>query len=959
MRQVGKAVFTLISFFIATLVCGQIPYFKSHQFTSNYNKIQINTILEAQDGFLWFGTSEGLFEYDGQDFIKIESKDTFPDFQVTALYEDQEETIWIGTKKGDIYCLKLDRKLEKWMPEEGLPVVMITGFLETDDGVFWISTYGEGLYYYQNKRLYNIDVEDGLIDLEIYNIAKHRQNHVLVATDGGVNICKIVNKKKEIHQLTTADGLSDEIAKTILSDSEGSFWVGTYDKGVDYWNGKTQAFESLIPDWKYGEINHLEQFKNKELWIGTNGNGLFRFNFKTKQLDEISIPRFRNSKVFDLHRDVEGNIWVLNNTSGISSANRQFEQIAHQSGSVQSILTDHQNRLWLGTPDGLFLMQKEERGVIRFQPYFQDKKINILSLYEDENKCIWIGTFGQGLYCYDVLKNKIRHFSKAEGLDNGNILSIVGSKDQLWLATLGGVFEIDINEPLFLKNGIKFRNYNHYDGLGTDFIYTAFVDSKKRTWFGTDGKGISVLDNGKITNYPEANGLPLKAVYAITEDHRGHIWFSTAEHGIFEFDGRSFVRLNVKEGIRDLEIRGLAADDLGNIIIAHRSGIDILNPETKHLIYYDDEVGIKEMEPVLNAFSKDQNGNIYFGASDRIIRYSALNDFIEIHPRNQIKNVNVFFETVDFNNINTFEHTQNSLVFDYVGLWYTNPKKVEYRYQLEGYNPDWIYSKDQQAHYSDLKPGEYNFRVSSTENGAFDGEPTAAYRFKILAPYWQQPWFIVVCIILLGGLIYAWTKWKTQRVQREADIQKEKVESQLEVLKSQINPHFLFNSFNTLISLIEEEPESATIYVEKLSDFYRSLLQYRQKDLIPLQEELELLRNFTYLLKKRFGENIHLTIPDINGQPTFIPPLTLQMLVENAIKHNIVSKRNPLYIDLKVEGNKIHVINNLQKKMTKEKSTQFGLQSIQTRYDLLGGQSVEIEETDKEFKVTIPIIKTT
>jgi len=275
---------------------------------------------------------------------------------------------------------------------------------------------------------------------------------------------------------------------------------------------------------------------------------------------------------------------------------------------------------------------------------------------------------------------------------------------------------------------------------------------------------------------------------------------------------------------------------------------------------------------------------------------------------------------------------------------------------LEGYNPDWIYSKDQQAHYSDLKPGNYTFKVSSTENGAFDNEPVATYAFTIKAPFWQQAWFLILAILFLGGLIYAWTKWKTKRLQREAAIQRERVESQLEVLKSQINPHFLFNSFNTLISLIEEEPTSATVYVEKLSDFYRSLLQYRQKDLIPLQEELELLRNFSYLLKKRFGENIHLEIPDINGRPAFIPPLTLQMLVENAIKHNIVSKRKPLYIKLGIEGDKIYVSNNLQKKLTEEKSTQFGLQSIQTRFALLGEKQVEIKETKEEYKVTIPII---
>jgi ligand-binding sensor domain-containing protein len=945
----------LISLSFSTLISGQIPFFKSHSFPGNYNKIQVNKVLETHNGFLLFGTSEGLFEYDGHEFIPFSSKDSILNIHVTALYEDSANTTWIGTKSGEIYFLLQDRKLKKWTPEEGTPSVMITGFSQTRDSTFWISTYGEGLYYYQKGRMYNMDLEDGLIDLEIYCITKHRENHILVATDSGVNVCKVKNGKKQIVHLDTSNGLSDEIVKTILPGKDESFWVGTYDKGIDYWDNKTQNFEPLIPDWSFGEINQMELFQDKEIWIGTNGYGLYRFDLKTKELNEVDIPRFQNSKIFDLHKDVEDNIWVLNNTSGISSANRQFEQIDHQLGNIQAVLTDKRNKLWLGTAEGLFLVKNNGEIPFEFQAYFQDAKINVTRLYEDHYGYLWVGTFGQGLYCIDVSTNKIRHFFLNEGLENGNILSIAGSNDRIWLATLGGVFEVELGKNIFLKSNITFKNYNHEDGLGTDFIYKVFIDSKNRVWFGTDGKGISVLEDEKITNFPEGNGIPLKTVYAITEDHRGHIWFSTAENGIFEFNGQTFKQLNLKEGIRNLEITGMVTDDLGNIIIIHPSGIDILNPETKHLIYYDEEVGLKGMEPVLDAVCKDQNGNIYFGAKNRIVKYSALSGYIEIHPRNQIRNVNVFFDAVDFKNVNSFDHTQNSLVFDYIGLWYTAPDKVEYRYQLEGYNPGWIYSKDHQAHYSNLKPGKYTFKVSSTENGAFDQEPVTSYSFTINAPFWQEIWFVIACVLLMGGLIYAWVKWNAQRIQRGADIQRERVESQLEVLKSQINPHFLFNSFNTLISLIEEEPASATVYVEKLSDFYRSLLQYREQDLIPLQEELDLLQNFTYLLKKRFGKNINLQIPDINGKPAFIPPLTLQMLVENAIKHNVVSKRKPLYINIFLEGDKICIINNLQKKMTKEKSTRFGLQSIQTRY-ALRGKSVEIEETENEFKVTIPII---
>lgn len=948
--------------FLCINLQGQTPHFRNHPFPAKYKNALVNTILETQDGFLWLGTSEGLFRYDGMEFSCISLRDSLLVGEVTALFEDSQQKIWVGTKTGNIYFLENHKSLQPWEIEEGNPAQKITGFEETTDGVLWISTYGEGVYYFKDGRLYQLGKEDGILGLEIYSMIQHREHSVLLATDLGISICSIKDGQKKIHSLTTEDGLSDEIIKTLLGGENDNFWAGTYDSGVDFWDAKNQTFQSLIPDWKYGEINQLAFFQGKELWIGTNGNGLFRYNFISKKLQKIDLPIFKDSKIYDLHKDVEGNLWVLNNKVGVSSANGQFEQVEHPLDNVQAVLVDQQNTVWLGTSNGLFKVKYLQDGQQKLQSIFPRK--NIISLFEDVHGMIWIGTFGQGLYCltaeqaaHESRPQKLKHFSKEHELSNDNILSIDGSEEMIWLATLGGAYELDISKKIDYAK-VLFRNYTHEDGLGTNFIYKTFVDSKNRTWFGTDGKGISVLENGKILNYQEANGVPLKAVYNITEDHQGHIWLSTAEQGIFKFDEKKFSQF-IFQNTRDIEITSMITDDLGNILIVRPTGIDVLNPTTEQLTYYDKEVGLENLEPVLNAVGKDKNGNIWIGAKNKLIRYSALNEALETRPRTQIKRVNVFFKPIDHQNIKSFSHKQNDLVFDYIGLWFSAPEKVEYRYQLEGYNPDWVYSKDTRAHYSNLPPGNYVFKVMSTDNGIFTSTPIASYIFEIKVPFWQQTWLLVLVILSLLILLYAWVKWKSQRIQSAADLQKERIQSQLEVLKSQISPHFLFNNFNILIALIEDEPETAAEYAEKLSDFYRNLLQYREKDLIPLQEELKLLRNFEFLLKKRFGDDIHLDIPNINGRTAFIPPLTLQMLVENAIKHNVISKRRPLKIKLEVIDDKISITNNLQNKLTKEKSTHFGLQSIQSRYELLGKRGIQIEETEKEFKVTIPILDAT
>ncbi|MEK7256497.1 MAG: histidine kinase, partial [Bacteroidota bacterium] len=322
--------------------------------------------------------------------------------------------------------------------------------------------------------------------------------------------------------------------------------------------------------------------------------------------------------------------------------------------------------------------------------------------------------------------------------------------------------------------------------------------------------------------------------------------------------------------------------------------------------------------------------------------------------------VSVFLEPIDFQRKSIFSHDENNLVFTYTGLWYTDPGTVEYRYKLEGYDLYWIHSKDRQATYSNLPPGEYVFQMTSTENDAYLDEPIIKYAFEVKSPIWMRWWFLVLITLMTGGLLYLIMRERERSINRETTLKKEKIESQFEALKAQINPHFLFNSFNTLISIIEEDPRRAVTYVEHLSDFYRSILQYREKEIISLNEEIKVVEAYTQLLKHRYGDNLRLDIQlEGKGKDLYIAPLTLQMLVENAVKHNVISKTKPLVIAIhSPEANGyIQIQNNLQPKLDAGKSTGFGLQSIVNRYEVLSDRKVKIEKTEEYFKVSIPVIK--
>lgn len=194
---------------------------------------------------------------------------------------------------------------------------------------------------------------------------------------------------------------------------------------------------------------------------------------------------------------------------------------------------------------------------------------------------------------------------------------------------------------------------------------------------------------------------------------------------------------------------------------------------------------------------------------------------------------------------------------------------------------------------------------------------------------------------------------------REEELKKENVTAQLANLRNQISPHFLFNSLNTLIYLIEEDKEKSKEFVHKLSYIYKSVLDTSQKDLVSLKEELRYINAYTGLLKRRFGENLRfeISIGDTDLEKKIVP-LSLQLGIENAVKHNVVSKTNPLKIDIASREDFLVISNNLQKRKPRETREGLGLQNITNRYKLVSNEQVIVENTKESFVLKLPLLDT-
>ncbi len=214
--------------------------------------------------------------------------------------------------------------------------------------------------------------------------------------------------------------------------------------------------------------------------------------------------------------------------------------------------------------------------------------------------------------------------------------------------------------------------------------------------------------------------------------------------------------------------------------------------------------------------------------------------------------------------------------------------------------------------------------------------------------------------IVVGSIYenaYFFEKWKLSIQQNEA-LKSQQIRTQFEVLQNQMSPHFLFNSLNTLTTLIAEDTRLAIAFTEKLSEVYRYILQNKEKELVRLEDELDFVKNYIFLLQIRFPENLKVKY-DIDARylDSNIAPLTIQILVENAIKHNTISKTHPLQIEIYVEnGKSIVVKNNLQLKKVLEKSTQTGLKNIKKRYAYLSKNQIDIITTAQNFMVAVPLL---
>ena len=765
----------LMIFFLllqGNLLSAQIPFFHQYHPLKKNQPFQVNTIFQDRKGFIWFGTDRGLFRFDGTAYKHFTASDSLADNHVTALAEDSLGRIWVGHRNGMLSWFD-NGTIRPFETREGAAVEPVSDILFDKRGVMWFSTLNDGLYYFTNDRLFRVDQEEGLPDNFIYDLFEDPAGNVWAGTDAGIAVCSLEDRKVHLKIINSDDGLPDIIVKKIKHIGGDTIGFATEDAGIYSYNLKTKEIKQIIGSWNFGTISDFA-VKEHQLWISSPRSGLIVYD---RQIDRIKhIAEFDGVSLLTVNtllKDREGNIWAgsktgLSRTLGDAVEHLEMEESLTGS-NVLALTIDTSERIWFSTPAGLFVKSYDVNRAASFSKKISNsllKNSPVISLYTDSNGYVWAGLYGDGLLRIHPETFQIKHFEKE--LRNGNILSINGKGNVIWVATLGGSTSLTFDGDKY-----SIRNYSSADGLSSDFIYQVFTDRRDRTWFATDGKGVTMLDEKGFHRY--LDGLASRVVYSFTEDVDNNIWITSQDNGIYKFDGSKFVTVpEIK--LRDNSIQSISADQYGNLIALHNYGIDVYDTRKKQMRYWGEETGIRDKQPNLNAIATDRHGQLFIGTTRGIIKFSLNNDHTSPAPVAEIDAIRVFGEKIHISGSPRLKHNENNVSIHYLGFWYRNIENLNFLYKLENYDVEWIGTRNQEVTYSKLPPGDYTFKVRVSDSDDFTHSHERSISFSIAKPFWKTSAFYVFVIGLFFISAYGLIKVRERKLLQDKVILEARVE---------------------------------------------------------------------------------------------------------------------------------------------------------------------------------------
>jgi signal transduction histidine kinase/ligand-binding sensor domain-containing protein/CheY-like chemotaxis protein len=713
----------------------------------------VQAVLQTRDGFIWFGTQEGLVRFDGVRFDIFDRSNTkaLPHNNVSALAEDSQGALWIGTSnglarfKGGVFT--------RFGASDGLADTFITAIREDGSGTLWVGTKS-GLLTFVQGRFNVMGASAGLSAINVQALHGHSDGEVWVGTTSGlfrVQMNEIVPVALPATAATTS-------ITAIAEDRHGNSWIGT-EAGL--WRLSDGRFSGVALPAARPSVNSLLLDHDGNLWVGVLGSGLIRVS-GTRLATFSTSEGLSNNTLLAMFEDLEGDLWIGTNGGGlVRLRNGNVTTLATQEGLshdvVAAIYQDRRDDVWVATIGGLNRVSRD--GAIR--AYTTRNGLphgRVFSVFEDQSGDLWVATGGGGLA--RLRDGKFETFTKRNGLSSDSLRAITGDRHgNLWIGTDG----YGLNR---LKDG-RFTVLTTADGLSSNFITVLKEDRAGNLWIGTRGAGLNRLSNGHFTVFDTEHGLSSSVVGAIYEDAEGVLWVGTRGGGLNRYEDGRFVSVGTGEGLFDDLVHQILEDDLGNLWMSSNKGIFRVskhelnefaagNLKSVSTTVYSTADGMKSSE--CNGIGQPAG----YRTRDGRLWFPTLKGVAMIDPHHLASNPlppPVVLEGVSLNKtgfrVSEFAEVapgQGELEFRYTALSFADPSRIWFKYRLEGFDKDWQMTQRHQATYTNMPPGRYTFRVIASNNDGVWNEAGATFAFRLKPHYYQTWWFYGLCALGVIGL---------------------------------------------------------------------------------------------------------------------------------------------------------------------------------------------------------------
>lgn len=793
----------------------------------------IYAIVEDRDGFLWFGSRDGLNKYDGYEFTVFKSDPTdslsLPGNNIQALFAHPGGDLWIGLRQAGL-CI-LDRATQQFRVNPFMQVyddwrsVSVQAIFRDSRGYMWLGTSGRGVVRIdpevENFEYFGPEAQDPrrrLVDHSCFSFVEDKNGNVWMGTNDNHIHCYLADTDSiAVIGNDPAKGIDLYSYTKSLAIKNDVLWIGTEGNGVIRYD--LERREYLGKALGNALVKDVTPYRDMML-ISTDGDGLFYSKDEGRSFQAVqSSPNLKSlntDALYDLYVDSRDNVWIGSFNGGLNvyvPNKNEFLTHPQLSGTIESpgsqsalaFLEDREGYIWIGKDGG---------GLVRFHPgnrsytAYRAGAISsdvVTSIYEDSKGRFWVGTFSRGLDLFDPQRGKLENFRQKPGdstsISNDNVWSVIeDSKGNLWIGTLGGgLNRFDFEKRKFYRYTPDTNIPPRPDRLFDWNIRVLLTDEKDHLWIGTEFGGLNKRDaaTGQFThwlaNTSDSTALQSNFILCLHLDRRGRLWVGTEGGGLHLMVKEGvFKNYAIKDGLPSNVINAIEEDASGTLWISTNSGLAALNPETGMVATFDQHDGLQSNQFNPGASLRTRKGEIYFGGVLGLNSFIPENIVVDSLPAKVVftdfKLFNKSLPASACGPLNekpeiALRYTDNVFTIEFAALEFNNPAKYQYAYRLLGFEEEWnvVNAKQRRATYTNLNAGEYTFQVKASKSKGVWSEEPIELVIRVSPPFWKAWWFRAIVIVLVLSAIVAFLVFLDSK--RMEAHQKRLMKAEQEILK--------------------------------------------------------------------------------------------------------------------------------------------------------------------------------